>query len=150
MPHIMFWRRQNLSKTVLPPYNSIAQRWMRGCPVNDISVGDVVEGDVNHRSIQRVAQPKALHGDNKYSKAKQEMGKIASVLSVQSSSTFKAALDILYGFAKALHEGRFAEFAAGFSPRELAVIKMEFDSTTTSTTTGETTTPSNNKASLSG
>lgn len=103
-----------MCETVLPPYNSIAQRWMRGCPVNDIAAGEVSEGDVNITSVERPVRAKALHGNDKYSLAKQQMERIVAVLTKQSTPTFKSALDFLDEFGKALHEGRFPEFAAGF------------------------------------
>ncbi|KAG3033446.1 hypothetical protein JG687_00001063 [Phytophthora cactorum] len=53
------------------------------------------------------------------------METIVAVLSVQSTPTLKAALGFLDGFAKALHEGKFAEYAAGTRTTQLTVIKME-------------------------
>ncbi|KAG6949712.1 hypothetical protein JG688_00014514, partial [Phytophthora aleatoria] len=51
--------------------------------------------------------------------------KIVAVLSVQSTPTLKAALGFLGGFAKALHDGKFAEYAASATTTQLAEIKME-------------------------
>ncbi|KAE9283733.1 hypothetical protein PF001_g22716 [Phytophthora fragariae] len=42
------------------------------------------------------------------------MERIVAVLTKQSTPTFKSAFDFLDEFGKALHEGRFPEFAAGF------------------------------------
>ncbi|KAG3126837.1 hypothetical protein PI126_g22148 [Phytophthora idaei] len=53
------------------------------------------------------------------------MEKIGAVLSVQSTLTIKAALGFLDGFAKALHDRKFAEYAAGATTTQLAVIKVE-------------------------
>ncbi|KAE8990097.1 hypothetical protein PR002_g21252 [Phytophthora rubi] len=51
---------------------------------------------------------------NLHSLAKQQMERIVAVLTKQSTPTFKSAFDFLDEFGKALHEGSFPEFAAGF------------------------------------
>ncbi|OWY97736.1 hypothetical protein PHMEG_00031663 [Phytophthora megakarya] len=45
--HIIFSRMENICGNLLPPYDVIASRWMRDCPVNDIALGDVGEGGMN-------------------------------------------------------------------------------------------------------
>ncbi|OWY95994.1 hypothetical protein PHMEG_00033855, partial [Phytophthora megakarya] len=117
--------RKNLCETVLPPYNTIPERWMRGCSLNDIAVGHVGAGDVTHHTIQRSDRVKTLQEGDKYSKAKTKMEHIISLLYVQSTPTFRAAMGFLDGFARVLHEGKFADFAVGFTPGEVDVIKLE-------------------------
>ncbi|KAG6951367.1 hypothetical protein JG687_00013658, partial [Phytophthora cactorum] len=124
--YILFYRLQNLFKTGLPPYNSIARRWVRGCPVDDIAVGDVGEGEFSLQSIKKKRTSEGLKGDDKkYSKGKNQMEKLVWVLSAQITPTFKAALRFLDGFAKSLQEGSFIEFAAGLSSAELSAVKTE-------------------------
>ncbi|KAG3136555.1 hypothetical protein PI126_g17786 [Phytophthora idaei] len=99
--HIMFWCLQNWSGTVIPPYNSIAQRWMRGCMINDNA----------------------------------------------TTPTFKATVAFLGEFAKALQEGRFAEFAGVLPCEDMAVIKKEQKTTAgTSATTVSTADPKTGKS----
>ncbi|OWY96719.1 hypothetical protein PHMEG_00032944 [Phytophthora megakarya] len=142
----MFCRPQNLCEIVLPPYNTIPERWMRGCPLNAIAVGHVWAGDVTHHIIRRSDRVKTLQEDDKYSKARTIMEHIVTVLSVQSIPTLRAAMGFLDGFARALHEGNFADFAVGFTPDELDVIKLESKPAANLSSVGEAT-PSNSKSS---
>ncbi|OWY97771.1 hypothetical protein PHMEG_00031617, partial [Phytophthora megakarya] len=131
--HIIFPRMENICGNLLPPYDVIASRWMRGCPVNDIALGDAGEGGMNLQTMEKVIKLKVLQSDDKYIAAKVSMEEILSVLTIQRTPTFRAALSFLEEFSSALRDGKFAEFSAGFPQREVAIVKMETSATTMAT-----------------
>ncbi|OWZ04884.1 hypothetical protein PHMEG_00023139 [Phytophthora megakarya] len=92
--HVMFYRLRNLNETVLPPLISIAQRWMRGCIVNDISQGDIGRGHVELKPFSGGAMSEGY----KYSEAQTCMEKMTAVLTAQRTPTYKAAVAFLEDF----------------------------------------------------
>ncbi|POM62807.1 hypothetical protein PHPALM_27987 [Phytophthora palmivora] len=54
---------------------------MRGCPVNNIAIGDVGTSKVTLQSNQNTVVTKTLNADAKYMKVKSCMERIVSVLS---------------------------------------------------------------------
>ncbi|OWZ00027.1 hypothetical protein PHMEG_00028871 [Phytophthora megakarya] len=115
--HVIFRRMQNMCETVLPPYNGFASRWMR----------EVNEGCVQMQTLPKMVELKAMRGTNKYTAAKACMEKI-------STPTFRAALHFLDSITSALHKGKFAVFAVGFTANELAIVKMEPNAVNTTVT----------------
>ncbi|RAW26608.1 hypothetical protein PC110_g16999 [Phytophthora cactorum] len=112
--HVMFVRSKCNYETVIPPMHFFSTRLIVHSPVNNITEGEVSPGGLRQVSCGPLPSDKALSSSSKYIDAKALAEKIVDRIALQSTPTYRVALQWLQDF----YEARNAGTVVGFTQRE--------------------------------
>ncbi|KAG2796254.1 hypothetical protein PC111_g21799 [Phytophthora cactorum] len=101
-------------ETVIPPMHFFSTRLIVHSPVNNITEGEVSPGGLRQVSCGPLPSDKALSSSSKYIDAKALAEKIVDRIALQSTPTYRVALQWLQDF----YEARNAGTVVGFTQRE--------------------------------
>eukprot|EP00644_Phytophthora_capsici_P015587 jgi/Phyca11/55809/gw1.44.142.1 len=100
--HVMYYRHKNNYETVIPPLRTFSTRWIVHAPQNDIDKGDVGPGGFHKSSCTSIPEETPVDSTNKYIQSKALAEKIVDTMALQSTPTYRVAMDWLTGFSEAL------------------------------------------------
>ncbi|KAG3107952.1 hypothetical protein PI125_g12262 [Phytophthora idaei] len=110
----MFVRSKCNYDTVIPTMRFFSTRWIVHSPVNNIAEGEVSPGGFRQVSCGPLPTDKALSSSSKYKDAKALAEKNVDRIALQSTPTYRVALQWLQDFYEALNAGT----VVGFTLRE--------------------------------
>ncbi|KAE9325814.1 hypothetical protein PR003_g16385 [Phytophthora rubi] len=109
--HVMFVRNHCNYETVIPPMRSFSTRWIVHSPVNNIAERDVARGGLKQITCSALSQQSPVSTTDMYIEAKAVAEKIIDRMALQSTPTYRVALQWLQDFYGALNSGDVIEFS---------------------------------------
>lgn len=97
---------------MIPPLRTFAARWITHNPINNIDDGEVGAGGVNRISCATVRQQPAIQPTERFIQSEALAEKVVERLTVQSTPTYRLALEGLNGLSDALQSGRVPQFVS--------------------------------------
>ncbi|KAG2854259.1 hypothetical protein PC116_g26445 [Phytophthora cactorum] len=116
-------------ETVIPPMHFFSTRLIVHSPVNNITEGEVSPGGLRQVSCGPLPSDKALSSSSKYIDAKALAEKIVDRIALQSTPTYRVALQWLQDFYEARNAGTVMSFAEEESSQVLGPSDGEQPST---------------------
>ncbi|ETL46993.1 hypothetical protein L916_03221, partial [Phytophthora nicotianae] len=108
--HVMYFRFKHNYESVIPPLQTFPLRWMVRAPENNIDAGDVGAGGLVKIICDAVREGTPVATRDKYIQSKALAEKIVDRMSLQSTPTYRVALDWMQGFYNALQSGELPAF----------------------------------------
>ncbi|ETK93601.1 hypothetical protein L915_03252, partial [Phytophthora nicotianae] len=108
--HVMYFRFKHNYECVIPPLQTFPLRWMVRAPENNIDAGDVGAGGLVKINCDAVREGTPVATRDKYIQSKALAEKIVDRMSLQSTPTYRVALDWMQGFYNALQSGELPAF----------------------------------------
>jgi hypothetical protein len=130
--HVMHFRFKCNYETVIPPLRTFSTRWIVHAPQNNIDEGDVGTGGFFTSSCAARRDDPAVAASDKYIQTKALTEKIVDRMALQTTPTYRAALEWLTAFYDALHDGDVVKFVVN-TPVSSGLAQLSQVSSTSST-----------------
>ncbi|POM67452.1 Hypothetical protein PHPALM_16545 [Phytophthora palmivora] len=114
--HVMYVRSNCNYETVIPPMRSISTRWIVHSPMNNIAEGDVRPGGLKQLTCPVLSRQTPLTTTDMYIETKALAEKIIDRMAMQSTPTYRVALQWLQDFYVALNSGDVVDFTDRETP----------------------------------
>ncbi|KAL4140897.1 hypothetical protein PRNP1_014465 [Phytophthora ramorum] len=131
----MHFRFKTNYETVVPPLPTFSTRWIVHAPQNNIDEGDVGVGGFYKSSCAAIRKDIVVGSTDKYIKTKALAEKIIDRMALQSTPTFRVALEWMQGFFDALQGGDVPRFVMeATTSNVLTVLSQESSMSSTGLT----------------
>ncbi|KAL4155784.1 hypothetical protein PRNP1_007886 [Phytophthora ramorum] len=131
----MHFRFKTNYETVVPPLRTFSTRWIVHAPQNNIDEGDVGVGGFYKSSCAAIRKDIVVGSTDKYIKTKELAEKIVDRMALQSTPTFRVALEWMQGFYDALQGGDVPRFVMeATTSNVLTVLSQESSMSSTGLT----------------